>query len=132
MGLFETPTAPRNFAEVMIDKFGVSEGWYLEYDNETRISSNPTESPVITKIKVPIKIAITSWGIENIDNATILNEDRKGYIAFSDEIEKNVKAGNFIVNIQDYTEVMRYKIVTPTFAISFKDKISCFVANLRA
>lgn len=132
MGLFDTPTSPAKFAKQMIDKFGETESWYLEYEEEVGISNNPTDKPKTLLVSVPIAIAIVAWEISLIDNTTILNGDRKCYIAYSDDIKDKVKAGNYLVKKDiNGNKLEELKIVTPVTNLSFKGAIASYVVNVR-
>lgn len=128
MGLFDNPV---EFATKMIEKFGLTDGWYLSSELKVIDSDNPTKIDRIETVEIPIRIAISSWDIELIDNTTILNSDRKGYIAYSDDIRDLVKADNFIVQYSDEVIINKYKIVTPTKPLEVKGQIGAYLVNLR-
>lgn len=128
MGLFD---APLEFADKMISKFGLTNNWYLLSETKIKDATNPTKIDRVEVLEIPIKIAISSWDIELIDNTTILNSDRKGYILYSDDIRDYVKADNFVVQYSGEVMINKYKIVTPTKPLEFKGQISAYLVNLR-
>ena len=128
MGLFDNPKA---FADSMIEKFGVVENWYLRYKEIISISNDPTKPNMTETKEIPIKVAISSWEIDLINEQTILSGDRKCYIAYSDELEGLIKADNYIVKKNGDVDVMKYKIVTPTKPLVFKDIIAAYMVNIR-
>lgn len=128
MGLFDDPKA---FADSMIEKFGVVENWYLRYKEIISISNDPTKPNMTETKEIPIKVAISSWEIDLINEQTILSGDRKCYIAYSDELEGLIKADNYIVKKNGDVDVMKYKIVTPTKPLVFKDIVAAYMVNIR-
>lgn len=128
MGLFDNPKA---FADSMIEKFGVVENWYLRYKEIISISNDPTKPNMTETKEIPIKVAISSWEIDLINEQTILSGDRKCYIAYSDELEGLIKADNYIVKKNGDVDVMKYKIVTPTKPLVFKDIVAAYMVNIR-
>lgn len=128
MGLFDDAKA---FADSMIEKFGVVESWYLRYKEIISISNDPTKPNMTETKEIPIKVAISSWEIDLINEQTILSGDRKCYIAYSDELEGLIKADNYIVKKNGDIDVMKYKIVTPTKPLVFKDIVAAYMVNIR-
>lgn len=129
MGLFDDPKA---FADKMIEKFGVVENWFLRYKDIVSLSNDPTKPNITETKEIPIKLAISSWEIDLINEQTILSGDRKCYIAYSEELEGLIKADNYIVKKNGDVDVMKYKIVTPTKPLVFKDIIAAYMVNIRA
>lgn len=128
MGMFDNP---KGFAETMIEKFGVVENWFLRYNEIQGISNDPTKpNETITK-ELPIKVAISSWEVDLINEQTILSGDRKCYIAYSEELDGLIKADNYIVKKNGDKDVMKYKIVTPTKPLVFKDMVAAYMVNIR-
>lgn len=128
MGVFDDT---RTFAKNIIGKFGVVEGWYLLHQEITEISNNPTKPNQKTTRKIPIEVAIASWEVDLINETTILSGDRKCYIAYNPALEGLIKADNYIIKEEDNKEIMRYKIVTPTRPLVFKDIIAAYMVNIR-
>lgn len=129
MGLFDDPKA---FADKMIEKFGVVENWFLRYKDIVSLSNDPTKPNITETKEIPIKLAISSWEIDLINEQTILSGDRKCYIAYSEELEGLIKADNYIVKKNGDVDIMKYKIVTPTKPLVFKDIIAAYMVNIRA
>lgn len=129
MGLFDDP---KSFADKMIEKFGVVENWFLRYKDIVSLSNDPTKPNLTETKEIPIKLAISSWEIDLINEQTILSGDRKCYIAYSEELEGLIKADNYIVKKNGDVDVMKYKIVTPTKPLVFKDIIAAYMVNIRA
>lgn len=129
MGLFDDPKA---FADSMIEKFGVVENWFLRYKDIVSLSNDPTKPNITETKEIPIKLAISSWEIDLINEQTILSGDRKCYIAYSEELEGLIKADNYIVKKNGDVDIMKYKIVTPTKPLVFKDIIAAYMVNIRA
>lgn len=129
MGLFDDP---KSFADKMIEKFGVVEYWYLRYKDILSLSNDPTKPNLTETKEIPIKLAISSWEIDLINEQTILSGDRKCYIAYIEELEGLIKADNYIVKKDGDIDVMKYKIVTPTQPLVFKDIIAAYMVNIRA
>lgn len=129
MGLFDDP---KSFADGMIEKFGVVENWFLRYKDIVSLSNDPTKPNVTETKEIPIKLAISSWEIDLINEQTILSGDRKCYIAYSEELEGLIKADNYIVKKNGDVDVMKYKIVTPTKPLVFKDIVAAYMVNIRA
>lgn len=128
MGMFDDP---KGFTEKMIEKFGVVENWFLRYNELQEISNDPTKpNETITK-ELPIKVAISSWEVDLINEQTILSGDRKCYIAYDEEIDGLIKADNFIVKKDGDKDIMKYKIVTPTKPLVFKDIVAAYMVNIR-
>ena len=128
MGLFDDP---KSFADKMIEKFGVVENWFLRYKDIVSLSNDPTKPNLTETKEIPIKLAISSWEIDLINEQTILSGDRKCYIAYSEELEGLIKADNYIVKKDGDIDVMKYKIVTPTKPLVFKDIIAAYMVNIR-
>lgn len=128
MGLFDDP---KSFADKMIEKFGVVENWFLRYKDIVSLSNDPTKPNMTETKEIPIKVAISSWEIDLINEQTILSGDRKCYIAYSEELEGLIKADNFIVKKNGDVDVMKYKIVTPTKPLVFKDIVAAYMVNIR-
>lgn len=128
MGLFDNPKA---FADKMIEKFGVVENWFLRYKDIVSLSNDPTKPNLTETKEIPIKLAISSWEIDLINEQTILSGDRKCYIAYSEELEGLIKADNYIVKKNGDVDIMKYKIVTPTKPLVFKDIIAAYMVNIR-
>lgn len=128
MGMFDDP---KGFAETMIEKFGVVENWFLRYNEIQGISNDPTKPNETTTKELPIKVAISSWEVDLINEQTILSGDRKCYIAYSEELDGLIKADNFIVKKDGDKDVMKYKIVTPTKPLVFKDMVAAYMVNIR-
>lgn len=128
MGLFDDP---KSFADTMIEKFGVVENWFLRYKDIVSLSNDPTKPNLTETKEIPIKLAISSWEIDLINEQTILSGDRKCYIAYSEELEGLIKADNYIVKKNGDVDVMKYKIVTPTKPLVFKDIIAAYMVNIR-
>lgn len=129
MGLFDDP---KSFADTMIEKFGVVENWFLRYKDIVSLSNDPTKPNLTETKEIPIKLAISSWEIDLINEQTILSGDRKCYIAYSEELEGLIKADNYIVKKNGDVDVMKYKIVTPTKPLVFKDIVAAYMVNIRA
>lgn len=128
MGLFDDP---KSFADKMIEKFGVVENWFLRYKDIVSLSNDPTKPNLTETKEIPIKLAISSWEIDLINEQTILSGDRKCYIAYSEELEGLIKADNYIVKKNGDVDVMKYKIVTPTKPLVFKDIVAAYMVNIR-
>lgn len=128
MGLFDDP---KSFADKMIEKFGVVENWFLRYKDIVSLSNDPTKPNMTETKEIPIRVAISSWEIDLINEQTILSGDRKCYIAYSDELEGLIKADNYIVKKDGDIDVMKYKIVTPTKPLVFKDIVAAYMVNIR-
>lgn len=128
MGMFDNP---KGFAETMIEKFGVVENWFLRYNEIQGISNDPTKPNETTTKELPIKVAISSWEVDLINEQTILSGDRKCYIAYSEELDGLIKADNYIVKKNGDKDVMKYKIVTPTKPLVFKDMVAAYMVNIR-
>lgn len=128
MGMFDDP---KGFAEKMIEKFGVVESWFLRYNELQGISNDPTKPNETITREIPIKVAISSWEVDLINEQTILSGDRKCYIAYSEELDGLIKADNFIVKKDGDKDVMKYKIVTPTKPLVFKDIVAAYMVNIR-
>lgn len=129
MGLFDDP---KSFADTMIEKFGVVENWFLRYKDIVSLSNDPTKPNLTETKEIPIKLAISSWEIDLINEQTILSGDRKCYIAYSEELEGLIKADNYIIKKNGDVDVMKYKIVTPTKPLVFKDIVAAYMVNIRA
>lgn len=129
MGLFDDP---KSFTDKMIEKFGVVENWFLRYKDIVSLSNDPTKPNITETKEIPIKLAISSWEIDLINEQTILSGDRKCYIAYSEELEGLIKADNYIVKKNGDIDVMKYKIVTPTKPLVFKDIVAAYMVNIRA
>lgn len=128
MGMFDDP---QGFAEEMIEKFGVVENWFLRYNELQVISNDPTKPNEVVTKELPIKVAISSWEVDLINEETILSGDRKCYVAYNEEIDGLVKADNFIVKKNGDKDVMKYKIVTPTKPLVYKDIVVAYMVNIR-
>lgn len=128
MGLFDNP---KEFADEMITKFGVVENWYLRYKDILELSEDPTKPNTTITKEIPIKVAIASWEIDLINEQTILSGDRKCYISYTPELDGLIKPDNLIVKKDGDNDIMKYKIVTPTKPLVFKDIISAYLVNIR-
>lgn len=128
MGMFDDP---QGFSEKMIEKFGVVENWFLRYNEMQEISDDPTRPNETVTIEIPIKVAISSWEVDLINEQTILSGDRKCYIAYKQEIDGLIKADNYIVKKNGDKDIMKYKIVTPTKPLVYKDIVAAYMANIR-
>lgn len=128
MGMFDDP---KGFAETMIEKFGVVENWFLRYNEIQGISNDPTKPNKTITRELPIKVAISSWEVDLINEQTVLSGDRKCYIAYSEELDGLIKADNYIVKKDGDNDIMKYKIVTPTKPLVFKDMVAAYMVNIR-
>lgn len=130
-GILSSPDNLEQFASGMIKKFGVENVWFYEKTSIIENANDPTDVGDKIIEYIPITIAILSWNVELINNTTILQGDRKGYIAYFDGIS-DIKAGDYIVKKDGDTIKARLKIVVPTQPQEYKDKIVALLVNLRS
>lgn len=131
MGILDKPQNLKTFVAEMINKFGTKGVWY--YEKATIIENINDPTSVGDKIVeyVPLDIAIMSWSVELINDTTILQGDRKGFISEFKYIG-TVKPGDYIVKLQDGVVTSRMKIVAPIQPKEYKDTLVALMVNLRA
>lgn len=130
-GILSDPEALTSFATFMITSYGTTDVWKYEKIVYKENNDNPLAADTKSVVLIPLSIAIVAWSDELINNTTILQGDKQGWIAYTDDLE-NLQVGDYVVK-QDSNgqEISRLRIVAPTQPQEYKEKIVAFMVNLR-
>lgn len=130
-GILSSSQNLKTFVDTMLIKFGVKDVWYYEMVESENDPLDPLDGQHRIYKHIPITIAITAWSEELINNTTILQGDKQGWIGYKDELS-TLKVGDRIVKLDKNEEVKQsLKIVAPFLPQEYKDEIVAYMVNLR-